>query len=73
VDSQVRVKVNDVEYSISMKWNMNDTIQSFVEIDGTEFELTPQFHRERHDDKTYVTHQEAREMFAQEIIKILNA
>ena len=55
-----------------MKWNMNDTIQSFVEIDGTEFELNTQFHRERHDDNTHVTHQAAREMFAQEIKEIID-
>lgn len=67
----MRIKVNDTEYSVSMKWNADDTIQHFVLIDDELHELDIPS-RMNNDGKTYITSAQFREILAQHIQDTLN-
>lgn len=73
MEQLLNITLDDVEYSLSMKWNQDDTAQFFVSIDNELIELNTQMQKDRHDVKRYVTSKQIRATFAQEIKNILAA
>ena len=55
-----------------MKWNQDDTIQYFVNVDDEQIELNAQFYKGRPDTTSYTTSAQVRELLAQEIKELLD-
>lgn len=69
----MRVTINDVEYTLSMKWNQDDTAQFFVQIDGEWIELNSRFYKDRNDSKTHINNKQLRELVTLETKNILDS
>jgi len=67
----MRIKINDSEYTVSMKWEQDDSISYFVHVDNDVHELDIRA-CQLNDGKTYLTSDKFRGILAQHIQKVLN-
>ena len=67
----MHIYVGDVQYVVAIKWEMDDTIRHFTEIDGERIELSLVFEKAKSAEVS-VTAAQVRTMLEEEITKLHN-
>lgn len=68
----MHIVINGHGYTVSMKWEQDDTIHHFVTIDDNMYKLDIESKVIRGDDTTYITAKEFREILAEKIKAVID-